>query len=409
MNKRLLPVSLAAALALTGAGCQLPSFLSFLQPQKTVTPVTSTSTAQVPAGEITDSAIVRLSGTQGSLAMDLKMMRLPWAVNGTFVLTTNGKEKTGILFNNESSATSSNLLLMSHADEELSKLLVIWPTTTSNTVAATWTAKGSANPLSLTLETQPMAHAMRVQKVSVSHQDTKGNDMCSFQSGYPLLADGEKNARTINNLIESTVAGASATGTTIPPIEQRASEYIANCVSEIQSLLNEFGPEGPSSMAYSSDSSASVTLDAEKLLSLRFDGYDYTGGAHGNPFLYGLTIDTESGKALSLKDLFKSDKLQSLLAKERQILLSDEQGEYLYEETNAAYEDFLKLPLAPAAKQEELYGNDSNFYLTDSGIVLYHTAYEIAAYAAGQFETFISYDDLKDMIRTDGPLAPFIK
>lgn len=409
MNKRFLPVSLATALALTGAGCQLPSFLSFLKPQTATTPVTTTSTAQVPAGNIEDAGIMRLSGKQGAFSIDLEVMRLPWGVNGTFSMLNNGKGMTGIIYNSETSATSSNLFLMTHTDDELGNLEVIWPSTSTNTVMATWTAKGSANALSLMLETKPMAHAMRVEKASVSHKNAKGDEMCSYQSGYPLLADSEKNARIINTLIESTIAGTSATSGSIPPVEQRASEYIANCVSEIQSLLNEFGPEGPSTMAYSSDASASVTLNVEKLLSIRFDGYDYTGGAHGNPFLASVTIDTENGKALALKDLFKSDQLQAVLAKERQILLSDEQGGYLYEETNAAYEEFLKQPFAPAAKQLELYGNDSNFYLTDSGIVLYHTAYEIAAYAAGQFETVIPYSELKEAIRTDGPLASYIK
>ena len=410
MNKRLLPVSLAAALALTGAGCQLPSFLSFLQPQTPTSPVTSTSTVETPTTEVpTEAGIVRLTGEQGSFSIDLEVMRLPWGVNGTFALTNAGQSKTGTFYSNESSATSSNLFLVSHTNDELGNLMIVWPNAATNTVTATWTAKGSANALNLTLETKPMAHAMRVEKTTVSHKDAKGNDMCSFQSGYPLLADGEKNARAINDMIERTVAGVSASSATVPPLGQRASEYIANCVSEIQSLLSEFGSDGMASMAYMSDSSASVTLNAEKLISIRFDGYDYTGGAHGNPFLHGLTINMDTGKDLTLQDLFKSDQLQKLITKERQALLATEQGEYLYDETSIEFANFLKLPPQSAAKQEELFGRDSNFYLTDSGIVLYHTAYEIAPYAAGQFETYIPYADIKDLIRPDGPLAPFIK
>ncbi|MFO0765058.1 MAG: DUF3298 domain-containing protein, partial [Patescibacteria group bacterium] len=296
-----------------------------------------------------------------------------------------------------------------HTDIELGNLQIQWPSDNTKTVNATWTPKGSANALNLTLTTQPMAHALRVEKASVSHKDTKtGNEICHYQSGYPLLADSEKNARAINMLIEGVVAGTTASSTSIAPIEQRASEYIANCVSEIQDILSSTDQEDRSALSYSSDSSAAISLNSPSLLSIRFDGYEYTGGAHGNPFLYGLSINTETGKALTLKDLFKSDQLQNVIAKERRILLSDEQGGYLYEETNAEYQKFLQLPLQSAAKQEELYGNDANFYLTDSGIVLYHTAYEIAAYAAGQFETYIPYGDLKDMIRTDGPLASFI-
>lgn len=409
MNKRLLPLPLVAALALTGAGCQLPPFLSFLQKQET-TPVTSTTTAQAPAGNVADSGVMKLAGSQGSFSIALEVTRLPWSVNGTFTYTSNGKTESGVFFDNGSSATSSTVLLSTHTDIELGNLQLIWPTDNSNTVQATWTPKGSANALNLALTTQPTAHAFRIEKASVSHKDAKtGDEICHFQSGYPLLEDGERNARAINMLIEGTIAGSPATSTSIAPIEQRASEYVANCIGEIQDILSSDGPDDRSAISYSSDSSAALSLNSPNLISIRFDGYDYTGGAHGNPFLAGLNINVETGKALTLKDLFKSDQLQNVIAKERRILLSDEQGGYLYEETNAEYEKYLKLPLQPAAKQEELYGNDSNFYLTDSGIVLYHTAYEIAAYAAGQFETFIPYSDLKDMIRTDGPLAPFVK
>lgn len=401
MHTRLLPLSLVVALAITGAGCR----------QKTAEqqPVTLPTPPPI-ASDIVETGVMRLTGSAGEIAFDLELMRIPWGVSGTFTYTKNSVTKTGTVFNSEDSAATSNLLLVAHDDEELGYLLVIWPTTQTNTLNATWTAKGSANPVNVVLATQPAAHAMRVAVAELAHKDpTSNNDICSFTSAYPLLEDTEPNARAINLLIEKTVVGTLSEDAAIAPLEQRASEYVANCVGEIQSLLNEFGSENAPTLAYVSDSSASVTLNDEELISLRFDGYDYTGGAHGNPSLQGLTIQTTTGKALSLKDLFKGDRLQALITKERQILLGVEQGEYLYEETSAEFQSFVSQAALPEAAQLAQFGDESNFYLTESGIVLYHTAYEIAPYAAGQFETMIPYSEIKELIREDGPLSKYVK
>lgn len=401
MSTRIAPLCLVAALALTGAGCR--------QKAPEQQPIALPTPPSV-ASDITESGIMRLTGSANDLSIDIEVMRVPWSANGTFTLTKGSSIKTGTFFANEESTSTSNLFFVTHDDEELGHLLVIWPTAQTNTMNATWTTKGSANPVEMMLTTQPAAHAMRVQKANLAHTDpVSKNEICTFRSAYPLLEDREANASTINQLIERTVAGTLTVDANITPLEQRASEYIANCVGEIQSLLNEFGPESAPSLAYVSDSSASVTLNTEALISIRFDGYDYTGGAHGNPYLHGLTIDTASGKALALKDLFKPTALQALITKERQALLATDQGEYLYDETATEYQSFVNQGVMPESVQLEQFGEDMNFYLTSAGIVFYHTAYEIAPYAAGQFEILIPYQELKDLIREDSPIRDLVK
>jgi hypothetical protein len=246
MYTRLLPLSLVIALAITGAGCRQKTTEQKPVSLPTPPPITS---------DIVATGVMRLTGSAGEIAFDLELMRIPWGVNGTFTYTKNSVIKTGTVFNSEDSAATSNLLLVAHDDEELGYLLVIWPTSQTNTLNATWTAKGSANPVDVVLATQPAAHAMRVAIAELSYKDpASNNDICSFTSAYPLLEDTESNAHAINLLIEKTVVGTLSEDATIAPLEQRASEYVSSCVGEIQSLLNEFGPENAPTLAYVSDS-----------------------------------------------------------------------------------------------------------------------------------------------------------
>ncbi|HPF95425.1 MAG TPA: DUF3298 domain-containing protein [bacterium] len=409
MKKLSVLVSCATVLALAGAGCRWPAFLSI---KTTVEPITTTVTEtprEMPP-TIPSSGFIALSGDQEGFSAQIKLMRLPWDTYGEFSFVIDGQAKLGTFSAEKNSVTSTILTAYENSENLLGKLTIFWPMTESDTAQATWIADATGKPQNLELQTITMAHRWTVEKAHVTHTDaTTNNEVCFYQSAYPLLVESEPNARVINAAIERASVGYLDTTTAISSIEQRASEYVAACVGEIQALVNELGPEEIPSLAYSLDAAGWVTLDTEDIISLRFDGYEYTGGAHGNPSLAGLTIDPKTGHTLLLKDIIAPDKLQALLAKERQILLSDEEGGYLYEETNAQFREFLALPTYPADKQVELYGNDSNFYLTEKGIVIYHTAYEIAAYAAGQFETEIPYIDMKEMIRQDGPLASYTR
>lgn len=49
-----------------------------------------------------------------------------------------------------------------------------------------------------------------------------------------------------------------------------------------------------------------VVTDIPRFLSLSLDGYDYTGGAHGNPFSDGMIWDRVRGQALKPVDMFVS-------------------------------------------------------------------------------------------------------
>lgn len=112
--------------------------------------------------------------------------------------------------------------------------------------------------------------------------------------------------------------------------------------------------------------------------------YSYLGGAHPNHGANTYYFDITTGRELKLVDLVQGPNLVKLSAlataafkKERKVKSAVEGG--LFEE------------------QIRLKGTES-FYITDKGITLAFSPYEIAPYAVGDIEIAIPLADLKPLI-----------
>jgi hypothetical protein len=150
-----------------------------------------------------------------------------------------------------------------------------------------------------------------------------------------------------------------------------------------------------------------VRLVTDGLISVEFqlDYYEH-GAAHGSHAFYEINYDAKSGRELKLADLFKPNSHYLKRVSEvaiRQVRRwnkdSAEDGsgqQYLNEEG-------IKGGAAPDA---ENYGN---WTLTPRGLAVTFDYYQLGAYAAGAPKVVLPYADLEDVIRADGPLAPFIK
>lgn len=108
------------------------------------------------------------------------------------------------------------------------------------------------------------------------------------------------------------------------------------------------------------------------LISLYFDIYEYTGGAHGNTVRQGNTWDMKKGTMISLESLFERnyDYKSNILiyieaeAKRRQ---NTESANY-FEELSG---NIIK------------YFNQDNYYLTYEGLAIFYPLYTIAPYSEG--------------------------
>ncbi len=114
-----------------------------------------------------------------------------------------------------------------------------------------------------------------------------------------------------------------------------------------------------------------VTYNRNCTLSLYFDRYEYTGGAHGNTVRSSDTWNLQAEREMELGDLFSDGNYREYVI--RQILEQIEAdisagNDYYFDNYNDLVNE---------------YFNIRNFYLDGEGIVIYFQQYEIAPYASG--------------------------
>lgn len=132
-----------------------------------------------------------------------------------------------------------------------------------------------------------------------------------------------------------------------------------------------------------------------RLLSLEYQEWSYTGGAHGNGYVTPIIYSLGSGKILDKRvdDLISNggdDKLILLMRqklKEGMINMADTQLD-----ENQFYFDFETIRL------------NNNYSIDDSGVTFIYNQYEIAPYSSGIISIKFRYDELKPFVKKTSPL-----
>ncbi len=154
--------------------------------------------------------------------------------------------------------------------------------------------------------------------------------------------------------------------------------------AEEEYLMSLDSTETPAQISYSADFSYQLKRCDDKIISIVFTQSDYTGGAHGNVWSYGVTFDTATGERLYLESLgddhtaFRQMILDSLTI---QASLPVYQDQYLFEGADADIES-------------SLLNDSACWYFDRSGISFISNPYVLGPYASGTFEFNISYEDL---------------
>jgi hypothetical protein len=133
------------------------------------------------------------------------------------------------------------------------------------------------------------------------------------------------------------------------------------------------------------------------LLSFYIDSYAFTGGAHGLGAQDYTVIYMKTGKIVTSADLFIKDYepvLTSILT--------------------AKLKKMEKLqPLDKLSEKAEYFVDEippnSNFYITGHGIGFLYNHYEIAPYSHGFTDIFLTFDELRPVIKSGGLLEPLLK
>lgn len=109
-------------------------------------------------------------------------------------------------------------------------------------------------------------------------------------------------------------------------------------------------------------------------------GYEYTGGAHGMPFRQFGVYDRQTGTQLTLRDLISNTEEE----------LKDIVSPYFRKPAEAGATFYGPDEVVQTVWDRTTF--DSDFYLSDGGLVFYYTPYDLGPYAAGFLEVTIPFD-----------------
>lgn len=121
-----------------------------------------------------------------------------------------------------------------------------------------------------------------------------------------------------------------------------------------------------------------VTYNMACIISLFFENYIYSGGAHGNTERTSETWNLQKCRKIKLNELFEC---------------SLDYKEYILEQVK---DEILKNPIIYFDDYEKLIVesfNSQSFYCVPEGIVIYYQQYDIAPYSSGLREFLIPYTD----------------
>ncbi len=121
-----------------------------------------------------------------------------------------------------------------------------------------------------------------------------------------------------------------------------------------------------------------LTYNKACIISLYFDNYEYTGGAHGLTSRSSQTWNLQTGEMLELSQLFAdSFDYKSYLI--QQII------EQIKENPDIYFDNYEELVVQNF--------NENSFYCTPEGLVIYYQQYDIAPYSSGIREFLLAYND----------------
>jgi len=197
-------------------------------------------------------------------------------------------------------------------------------------------------------------------KFSFSDEDNYFERVCYpyfTDTSYPLTMamnnDIEADVKEVQSSMEKNIADSEGYGL---PMEMQYISYYQ---------LNEF----------------------KEITSVKTVNYTYTGGAHGYQYINSYTGTLGSDKLYKLGDIFKKEDDGISYIKRKILDMISEYPEKYFEDASEYVENSLI---------------EYNYYINELGnVVVYFNPYEIAPYAAGICEFEVSYESMKDILKSD--------
>ncbi len=167
--------------------------------------------------------------------------------------------------------------------------------------------------------------------------------------------------------------------------KRKAAAFLNRCSTEIYANAAEdylyAAQSGDLFMPYEAQMLYRITYNESCTVSLTFDDYQYTGGAHGSTYRTSDTWNLSKGTRMTLSDFFPE---------------GTDYEAYIYKKIDAQVAEMI------AAGDDIFFGEPEKlvrdnfdaeqFYLTREGIVIYYQLYSIAPYASGIVEFMIPFE-----------------
>lgn len=343
---------------------------------------------QHPQGGTTPAGETRyFKGSIGSaLGLQMKLVRDGDKLSGTYFY-----QKVGKKIDVRGNVDSGGNVVLEEFDANGKQTGVfkgVWKTGDDGLIeiAGNWTKPNSSKGTAFALQQEPIEFTNGVEIVARQIKESNKKLKYEIDVEYPQL-----------------------TGSTDPNFEkfnQAARGLVTKQVSGFRKqMAASAGEENPVDTGMGSDLGAGYTIALAKddLISVQFDIGGYSAGAaHPNSYTDVINFDLRSGKQLKLADLFKPG------------------AKYLQALANYCVQDLKKQSKQKGADGmldddwiQRGAGPDANNYrswtITKKGIGINFDSYQVAAYAAGPQYVLVPYSALKEIIKPDGPLQPFVK
>ena len=209
----------------------------------------------------------------------------------------------------------------------------------------------------------------------------------SYDTPVVYIEGGDETAVAINERV-ALMDEAYYTGNEYDGVQGTGYNNMLTMAEDNYRYVVETGAEGvPLEMA--SERSVSVPRVDSQVLSLLYNDYMYTGGAHGSYGYEGYCFDLSDGHLITLQEL--SSDYESLAA-----FLTD----YMVQLVEGDEELALRIDTS-LLPEGSGYGDllspllrEGSWYFGSEGLVIFPDLYEISSYAAGIVEFVIPYDAL---------------
>ena len=231
----------------------------------------------------------------------------------------------------------------------------------------------------------------------VSGQWIRADDKKMFPLRLLRVATSvRRHVDTVNKSNLDTEFPNIATGMPTVALQSYNSIISKTFLKRFQEATREFREIEADERPYTYNDSADIKYFSTDLISILGSNYDYTGGAHGNFYNFGVNLWSREGhiQELKLSDLFSAGtRWKSVLGRYLKQALTKREAHWVMD---------------GSVKESDL-ADHQTFTISPAGVEFHFGPYDVGPYAQGDFHVVVPYAILRSYLHKTGPLIRWVK